>query len=333
MSHSFNVSYATTYGVNEAIIINHFQHWISVNHRLKRNYIQGRTWTYQSFEYIAAQFPYLTPFQVRNILHYLCTGIKRGSKQKTPDFEAVLIKGNFNKSHYDRTQWYAFANEEKFSIWLASQMEKSDQPNGKGQSATSYKEQILKTDTIREESKPKKSAQAPPAPSSSSKKIKRAENVATTEEENAKLTEKLGYQELQDCYRFLSEWKEDAQKSQWKKSDYRSILRWVIDAVREKKLKKQKQGGEDKLGMRIKNNRAWAQPLRNISFPVENQYIKLEEHCVFLIKGSERTPLGFAEAKFKEIILNCLQNWEIQIPTQMSPVERSDESNGKGPGS
>lgn len=113
--HSFNVHYAAEYGVHEAILIHHFQHWIEFNQRTKKNYREGRTWSYQTFEEISEWFPYLTADQVRDLLHRLCEGKNRKSKRDELEFEPVLIKGNFNKTKYDKTTWYAFINEKMFT--------------------------------------------------------------------------------------------------------------------------------------------------------------------------------------------------------------------------
>lgn len=112
--HSFDIHIAAEYGLEEAIIIHHFQHWIEVNKRLNRNLKDGKTWTYQTYKEIAAHFPYWTEDQVRDIIESLCTGKNRKSK-KEGHFEPVLIKGNYNKHKMDKTNWYAFKNEEKFT--------------------------------------------------------------------------------------------------------------------------------------------------------------------------------------------------------------------------
>lgn len=107
--HSFDIELAAKYGVEEAIIIHHFQYWIRHNQSLKRNFHEGYYWTYQSLDEIAAHFPYMTKERVVDIIDKLCTGKSRYSKKKKElDFEPVLKRGNFNKSRYDRTVWYSF---------------------------------------------------------------------------------------------------------------------------------------------------------------------------------------------------------------------------------
>lgn len=98
LHHSFDINLASEFGIEEAILIHHFQHWISVNKRLKRNFKQERTWSYQTYAEIAAHFPYLSYDKVRRALEKLC-------KMK------VLLKGKFNQRSGDNTVWFAFFNE------------------------------------------------------------------------------------------------------------------------------------------------------------------------------------------------------------------------------
>lgn len=113
-SHSFNTTFASIYGVHEAILISHFQYWINYNKRLNRNFKDGRTWTYQTRKEIAAWFPYFTEKQVRTVIDNL---IKK----------EVIVKGNYNNHNFDKTVWYAFKNEE---IFTSAQMghRATDQP-------------------------------------------------------------------------------------------------------------------------------------------------------------------------------------------------------------
>lgn len=107
---------------------------------------------------------------------------------------------------------------------------------------------------------------AAPSPSSVSQKktepptVKRCEHVSTSDAEHAKLVEAHGEEFVRRCYLRLSEWKMDTPKSKWKKSDYRSILRWVVDAIREADKRKDsiqgKSGtGESSPRNQLKNSR------------------------------------------------------------------------------
>lgn len=116
-NHSFDIHIATEYkSVDIAILVWHFQYWICKNKRLGKNRIQGRTWTYQTIKEISAVFPYWSLKQVERL-------IVKAIELK------IIIKGNFNKSPYDRTIWYAFENEEKFSISRFREMENPESGN------------------------------------------------------------------------------------------------------------------------------------------------------------------------------------------------------------
>lgn len=112
--HSYDVDLAVEYGPDGATLIHHFQHWISYNKKQKKNFFEGRWWSYQTIKDIADWFPYWTEEEIRGILDRLTKGKNRRSDKKTGEFEPVLMKGNFNKSKFDRTVWYAFVDEEKY---------------------------------------------------------------------------------------------------------------------------------------------------------------------------------------------------------------------------
>lgn len=149
--HSFDIDLASKYGIEEAIIIHHFQHWISINARLNRNLHEDTYWSYQTCEEIAAHFPYLSKDQVFNIIEKLCTGKSRHSKKDSlPEFEPILKKGNFNKSKFDRTVWYAFCDPAKW-ILCDRKMENVDPQNQERGPATPIPN--TKPDTDSKESK------------------------------------------------------------------------------------------------------------------------------------------------------------------------------------
>lgn len=103
MNHSFDVEFAREYGIEEAIMIQNFHFWISKNKANGRHEHDGRTWTYNSAKAMTELMPYLSDRQIRRTLDSL---VEKG----------VLIKGNWNESAYDRTLWFAFADESKFQI-------------------------------------------------------------------------------------------------------------------------------------------------------------------------------------------------------------------------
>src|SRR6185503_6404796 len=114
LHHSFEVDLACKYGMESAALIHHLQYWIRHNKSLKRNFKEGKTWSYQTLREIKAHFPYWSIKQTeRNIKKLIDQG--------------VIIKGNFNNSPYDRTIWYAFKDEILFGIDnIKSELENED---------------------------------------------------------------------------------------------------------------------------------------------------------------------------------------------------------------
>lgn len=100
---SFEVSHALVYGTERAAILYHFRHWIEINHAGKRNFHDGKTWSYQTLEALLKHFPFFN----RSALHRHLTWLTSE--------EGPMIKGNYNTNRHDRTVWYAFKNE---SNWI-----------------------------------------------------------------------------------------------------------------------------------------------------------------------------------------------------------------------
>ena len=99
--HSFDIKLATMFGIEEAILIHHFQYWIRINKAGNKNLRDGRTWTYQTRRDIKNQFPYWNVDRVK----YLCEKLVG---------MGVLVTANYNKSAVDKTLWYAFSDEQSF---------------------------------------------------------------------------------------------------------------------------------------------------------------------------------------------------------------------------
>lgn len=99
---SFDAQTAAEYGVDEAIMINNFIFWIEKNIANRKHCHDGRTWTYNTQEAFTFVFNFWSYKQVRRITDSL---VKKG----------VLITGNYNKTSFDRTCWYAFKDER---LWL-----------------------------------------------------------------------------------------------------------------------------------------------------------------------------------------------------------------------
>ena len=101
MEHHFNTEYALKYGIEEAIVINNLQFWITKNRANKKHFIENRTWTYNSYKAFSEIFPYWNEHKMKRILDSLVE-------------KEILLRENYNKSGYDRTCWYAFKDESSF---------------------------------------------------------------------------------------------------------------------------------------------------------------------------------------------------------------------------
>lgn len=116
MNHSFDKDIAVAYGLTEAIILNHMQFWIEQNEANNINFYDGSFWTYNTTKAYAEIFPYLSQRQIQCALKHLRE-------------EGILKTGNYNKSSYDRTLWYAFTEFGK-SIMQKCKMEDVKMSNG-----------------------------------------------------------------------------------------------------------------------------------------------------------------------------------------------------------
>lgn len=115
MIHSFDVNIAKEYGVHEAILLNHLNFWIEKNRANDRHHYDGYYWTYSTKKAFAELFPYLTERQIGYVLEKLVDA-------------GLIMKGNYNKSSYDRTLWYAITKK-GYSIIQNCQMKETNLSN------------------------------------------------------------------------------------------------------------------------------------------------------------------------------------------------------------
>lgn len=100
--YSFDGKVALKYGVPEAIFLNNLKFWISHNKANGKNLREGRTWSYNTLEAFAEIFPFWTERQIRTIV------------DKLIEKEVILKENRFNRYKNDRTNWYAFVNENEW---------------------------------------------------------------------------------------------------------------------------------------------------------------------------------------------------------------------------
>lgn len=102
-NHTFDIKLAREFGIEEALLIHHFQYWIGLNKKRKKAFQEGRTWTFQTYQEIADHFPYLSYAKVRHAIDNL---VKHN----------IIIRKNLNNNPMVKTPWFAFVDEEAFSI-------------------------------------------------------------------------------------------------------------------------------------------------------------------------------------------------------------------------
>lgn len=99
MHHGYEVEVAIEYGIEEAVLINHFAFWINSNASQGVNYIDGRFWTYSTTKGLLNSLPELrTPRVVNYAIECL---VKKD----------ILMIGHHCKNGADRTTWYAFSDK------------------------------------------------------------------------------------------------------------------------------------------------------------------------------------------------------------------------------
>lgn len=116
MNHMFDTAIAEELSVNAAILFQHIAFWCIHSEANGTNYHDGFYWTYSSNKAFRKIFPYLSSSQIDTALKKL---VEAG----------LVIRGNYNKSAYDRTIWYAVTKNGK-SIYQKSKMESKEIQNG-----------------------------------------------------------------------------------------------------------------------------------------------------------------------------------------------------------
>ena len=116
MEHSFNIELAKEYGILEAILLKNIWFWIEKNRANEKNFYDGTYWTYNSTRAFNELFPYASESSIKRAL-------------KSLQEKGIIKTGNYNKSSYDRTLWYAFTDLGE-SIVSNRQMEVNKSSNG-----------------------------------------------------------------------------------------------------------------------------------------------------------------------------------------------------------
>ena len=101
--HAYNVSVAADVGINAAVIFYNICFWVEENYSNKRNYINGKYWTYNTIKAFEIIFPEMTGKQIEYALKKL--------KENGYIESAVL-----SEDTRDRTNWYTVCD---FNKWIS----------------------------------------------------------------------------------------------------------------------------------------------------------------------------------------------------------------------
>jgi Zn-finger nucleic acid-binding protein len=93
-----NLALAVRYGTNESLFLTNLCFWIEKNKANKVHFHNDRYWVYNTMDAWAELFPYFSKDQIRHLI----------DKMKGKN---ILLVGTFNRTRYDRTQWYSVSDE------------------------------------------------------------------------------------------------------------------------------------------------------------------------------------------------------------------------------
>jgi hypothetical protein len=97
-THGFNVKLATLLGFQQAILLQHLWYWHQANCNKENSIIDGKVWTYNTYERYHEIFPYLTKRQI-------ALGFEKLEEK------GLIVTGNYNKMKFDKTKWYALTDK------------------------------------------------------------------------------------------------------------------------------------------------------------------------------------------------------------------------------
>lgn len=119
--HSFSVDVAKEVGVNAAILLQSIKWWCEKNKANGKHCYDGLYWTYNSVKAWQELYPYLGKSAIDSALKKL-------------EERGFIKVGNYNKSAYDRTKWYAITDDglRLFGDSISGNREMNEAESGNG---------------------------------------------------------------------------------------------------------------------------------------------------------------------------------------------------------
>lgn len=146
-SFGFDAGIARHVGVGAAIMFGHITYWLRYNAQKGQNFIEGKTWMYESIPEMSEFLGFMTEKQIRTAITILVDN-------------GYLIEGCHSKNKFDRTTWYSVPDnswikfKNKDTKRPTGRMDEAQEAHPKGvQGACIYNDQVntIKTTTTKEE--------------------------------------------------------------------------------------------------------------------------------------------------------------------------------------
>lgn len=115
-SHSFSVDVAASFGVNCALMLQHFCFWYLKNKSDNVNFYKGDYWVRMKQDTLVQYLPYFNKRQLRHLT------------DKMVDLQ-LLKQDQFNQRSNDRTKWYSLTDEAKKILNILSDKIVTPKPN------------------------------------------------------------------------------------------------------------------------------------------------------------------------------------------------------------
>ena len=98
MIYAFDEDVAKVVGVEAAVVLDKFAWWVRQNEANRKNFHEGRYWTYNSTKAMEDMFPFFNMWKIGRLLKKLID-------------DGYLLTGKFNKLPFDRTLWYTLSDK------------------------------------------------------------------------------------------------------------------------------------------------------------------------------------------------------------------------------
>lgn len=293
------------YSADGAIFINHFLMWINGRARHGKNFHEGRTWYYITLQELHSIFYCYSKRQIERILANLVK-------------QDVLIKGNFNKTGYDRTAWYAFKNEDKFNIvknvsvprhFTTNTSHFTDRGNKNHDVVTPIPKLIsLNKEKERDKEKERKASANASSPPPLSSKIGFGEVVKLFQHEYDKLVSDYGQKKITDYIERMNDWLLMIGKPKKYKDFNRALRNWIRED--EKKGGNATESNEE-FAKKIAENFSLERGPR-LRIGIEAKEDRLEIYSTHPTSSKSPSVLHYSEKAFKEQLENLLRKWGLK---------------------